>query len=690
MVTMSDGIRLAADLWMPDSQGKFPCVLNYQPYHKDDVGSSVFPTLPQLFVERGYCYALVDVRGTGASEGTCSEMHSEREQKDGFEVVEWLASQGWSNGRVGMLGWAYGSASSLLVASLAPPHLKAVVPMFGGAGNKPSWRDGSLSAFYHAGYVGAMMAAMNAMPPTYRDGEGRWFEMWKQRLEQNVPWVFSYFEEKDRVPSSDLTGITIPTFIISSWYDLEMPAAADLYSALRSPKKLIIGPWLQQEPDSSVLGPRLDYRTLLLGWFDRWLKGGEAGGTMAAAEEEEDPVLVYAAEFTPPDALREGKNPWVMGTWRRYKDWPPQSTPTVFYLDALHHLGADLPSSDGGMHYFAYDPRKGTLSGLKGGVFSGCALPLDQKGDESGSAVYDTDRLERAVEIDGRPQVRLSVRSASLPAAIAVKLCDENEYGESVLVTSGYLYLARGDLGGGVEPIERHDIYGVEIAMNPVSYLFTKRHKIKLVISGADFPASWPTPTPGVVEIHCGKLHPSSLVLPVATTLAGKVHMESPPLRVERTERTIVPAGWRVSQDMRRSTLTVDWSRETELLLLLADESDGDRPSAPGHRVDERGRPRRRRPRGGLQDQGQRAGQRHQHEGPPCHPGRQVAVPCERRARGRVRRGRMLQVGLDRGIQQRATMTCGDAEAGETRGWTGPRDPHTPMNDREVAPDETP
>ena len=118
---------------MPEGEGRFPCILNYIPYHKDDTVSLNTSRwdISHYFAERGYCFAIVDIRGTGSSEGINTEIYSVQEQKDGYEVVEWLAAQPWCNGNVGMWGASYGFSSTTLVAARDPPHLKAIVPFYG-------------------------------------------------------------------------------------------------------------------------------------------------------------------------------------------------------------------------------------------------------------------------------------------------------------------------------------------------------------------------------------------------------------------------------------------------------------------------------------------------------------------------------------------------------------------------------
>src|SRR5262252_2996683 len=121
MIPMRDGVRLAADLYMPDGEAAtrgwdmFSVVMEYIPYRKDEVapGTRFYHALPQ----RGYVVARIDIRGTGGSEGVNTDEYVLQEQLDGYDAIEWLAQQPWCDGHVNMMGISYGGFSSLQVAS---------------------------------------------------------------------------------------------------------------------------------------------------------------------------------------------------------------------------------------------------------------------------------------------------------------------------------------------------------------------------------------------------------------------------------------------------------------------------------------------------------------------------------------------------------------------------------------------
>ena len=130
-IPMPDGVKLAVTLYLPEGASpseKFPSILEYIPYRKDDWQESWDYELHSYYVLRGYVSARVDIRGTGTSEGAPPEREYSRiEQSDCTEVIAWLARQPWSNGNVGMTGISWGGFNALQMASRRPPALKAII-----------------------------------------------------------------------------------------------------------------------------------------------------------------------------------------------------------------------------------------------------------------------------------------------------------------------------------------------------------------------------------------------------------------------------------------------------------------------------------------------------------------------------------------------------------------------------------
>ncbi|MDV7211117.1 CocE/NonD family hydrolase [Azotobacter beijerinckii] len=168
-VTMSDGVTLRADIFRPIEEGRYPVIMSYGCYAKGlsfqeayagqwEVMTRDFPAImqgtsnkyqcwevidPERWVPDGYIVIRLDSRGAGRSEGVQS-VWSEEEIKDYYECIEWAGEQPWSNGNVGLHGISYYGANQWHVASLQPPHLKAIIPWEGTS-------DWYREVFYHGG-----------------------------------------------------------------------------------------------------------------------------------------------------------------------------------------------------------------------------------------------------------------------------------------------------------------------------------------------------------------------------------------------------------------------------------------------------------------------------------------------------------------------------------------------------------
>jgi putative CocE/NonD family hydrolase len=129
-IPVSDGIRLSAKLYIPDGPGPFPAVMEALPYRKDDITNNYEAEYKRLRDEGGYVVCRLDVRGTGSSEGIAEDEYLPIEQQDLCEVIDWLATQDWSSGAVGMYGTSYSGFNSLQVAMHRPPALKAIISIF--------------------------------------------------------------------------------------------------------------------------------------------------------------------------------------------------------------------------------------------------------------------------------------------------------------------------------------------------------------------------------------------------------------------------------------------------------------------------------------------------------------------------------------------------------------------------------
>ena len=182
-IPLNNGTLLAGSLYRPDDDRPHPGLLSYYPYRKDDVIGSLFDGTRRRLVERGFADLLVDMAGTGGSEGKYGETFDlKREGRDAAEVVEWMAAQDWCDGNVGVWGVSYGGFMALAAACEKPPNLKAIVSVYATTDNRSYLvPDGCPPCFGLYSWA-AHMLAMDLLPPTHQDSEGRWRRTWGQRL----------------------------------------------------------------------------------------------------------------------------------------------------------------------------------------------------------------------------------------------------------------------------------------------------------------------------------------------------------------------------------------------------------------------------------------------------------------------------------------------------------------------------
>ena len=128
-IELSDGVRLAARIWLPiDASDKpVPAILEYLPYRRQDGTADRDATTHPYFAGHGYASVRVDMRGSGDSEGVLLGEYLKQEQDDGIEIINWITQQKWCSGNVGMIGISWGGFNGLQIAARQPEALKAIV-----------------------------------------------------------------------------------------------------------------------------------------------------------------------------------------------------------------------------------------------------------------------------------------------------------------------------------------------------------------------------------------------------------------------------------------------------------------------------------------------------------------------------------------------------------------------------------
>ena len=528
MVPMRDGVRLATDIYRPDSPGRFPALVTRGPYGKDGYADNQEHSI-WFFPQRGYVVVSQDCRARFDSEGDYYDPLFQ-EGQDGYDTVEWAARQPWCNGRVATTGQSYlGATQYTLAAGPRPPHLYCMAPVSASADFHQSW-------VYHTG--GAMewgwmvpyaihkgrntllragredlLAQMDeyVLPPDNfaQPLTDAWFSHlplrdWIDRLKEAAPYFHEYFDQERDGPywspinlMRNAQKISLPMFHVSSWYDIFLEGALNGYQALRDraataearrSQRLLVGPWAHIRPYTSPTSREtgdidfgsealIELHEHLLRWFDYWLKDIETGVM------DEPPVQIF-----------------VMGEnrWRSEQDWPLARTHyTKWYLhsdgsaNTLDGSGtlSTSPPGEEPPDVYTYDPvdpvptRGGSTLIIPQGV-------ADHREVEAREdvLVYTSDPLERDLELTGPISVTLYAASTAVDTDFTAKLVDVRPDGYAHNLQDG---IVRARFRTSVaEPslIRPGRVYQYEIDLWSTSHVLFAGHRLRLEISSSNFP----------------------------------------------------------------------------------------------------------------------------------------------------------------------------------------------------------
>lgn len=576
-IPMQDGVRLAVTLYLPDGAKpgeKFPALLDYLPYRKDDGTAAGDYPKNAYFARRGYVGARVDIRGFGASEGRPTEReYSEQEQSDGEQVIHWLATQSWSNGRVGMYGISWGGFNALQMAMRNPPELKAIIAV-----------DATEELFHDdIHYIDGMVHVdefelnMDMAPgmtgaPEYTLDE----KVLGPRFEA-APWSLLYLRhQRDgafwRAPTRPLSEIRVPCFVIGGLVDGYRDSIPRMLEQVKAPVRALIGPWNHSYPNDADFGPRIEWREDAVRWWDYWLKGRDTGVL-------QDPKLViYMRNWFPPDPNLET----VPGEWRAEHKWPPADlTTSKFYLQPNHTLA--VTASEAGAHSLKYVPSVGVEAGFWWGE-----LLSDQRPVDAFSLVYDSEPLTEELAIMGRPHALL-LASADAPLANwFARLSDVAPDGSVTQITGAGLSGAQRESMNDPRPLQPAKVYSLDVEMHLSTWVFPKGHRIRFSISNALWPMVLSTPYPMTTALHLGGAEGSRLTLPVVPVQGTQARVSPPEPSEERADLKSFgfpwPGEWVVTRDEARQKTQVlwkgkmgaeyPWGKETDLEQLTYEIDD--------------------------------------------------------------------------------------------------------------------
>lgn len=510
-IYLKDGTRLAARVWLPEDaeQNPVPAILEYIPYRKREFTRNRDEPMHGWFAGQGYAAIRVDMRGAGDSDGLLKDEYLQvHELDDAVEVIAWLADQPWCSGAVGMMGKSWGGFNALQVAALQPPALKAVITV---CSTDDRYAD---DIHFMGGCVlndniwwGSTMLAFNSRPPDPEIVGERWLDMWKDRLASNEPWPSIWLRHLHRDAywrhgsiCENYDAIKVPVYAIGGWADGYSNAIPRMMEHLTVPRRGVVGPWAHIYPHDGTPGPAMGFLQDAQRWWDRWLKGVENG-------IDTEPVYrVWMQDSVPPKSSYENRP----GRWIAEDAWP--SPPIENRRFHLNQTGLEAEAGN----ELAMAIASPQSTGLYGGEWSGFGLAgelaVDQRGDDGGSLCFDSEPLDRRIEILGAPMVELELAADRPVAQVAVRLNDLAPDGASTKVTYGVLNLTHRDGHETPAPLEPGKRYRVRVQLNDIAHAFPAGHRLRIAVSSAYWPIIWPAPEPVTLTVFTGA---STLDLPV-------------------------------------------------------------------------------------------------------------------------------------------------------------------------------
>jgi putative CocE/NonD family hydrolase len=499
---MRDGVKLDSDLWLPKEPGRYPALLVRTPYVKAS-GDLKTSALAQFYTDHGYAFMIQDTRGRGDSEG---EFHFFSDDgKDGYDTIEWMAQQPWSNGKVGMLGVSYLGTVQWLAAREHPPHLVCIaptapagryldeVPYMGGA-FMLNWAIGWINdtSGHTAQGANAADLDMNEILKhrpllTVDEVYGRKMPLYREFVQHNM---LDDYWKRIQFSEDDFKKLDIPALTTTGWFDGDQPGALFYWRNMRalSPSKdkqyLLAGPWTHGQTflgGEKTLGEWefsgeaiYDLKTLDLAFFDHFLKGS-------------------APKFDAPRA-----HVYVTGInkWRDDEEYPPavaQNRALYFHsggqANTLHGDGTlswEAARNEPTDHYtyFPEHPVPSDDNEDYGGIDH---RHVERRDDV---LVYTSDVMKAPLEIIGKVFVHVFAASDARDTDFTARLLDVYPDGRAILLgPEPGMIRARFRNGHGREELltpGKTEHYRIELF--DMAHTFLPGHQIRVEVSSSYFP----------------------------------------------------------------------------------------------------------------------------------------------------------------------------------------------------------
>jgi putative CocE/NonD family hydrolase len=544
MMPMRDGIRLATDIYRPKGEGKYPIVFSRTPYNFNTWVDGKMGTGPLQAafeaVSRGYVYVVQNERGRFFSEGEWDILGTPI--TDGYDALEWMSKQKWSNGKVGLIGCSSTAEWQMAVASQNHPALAAMVAQGFGAGvgrvgkfmEQGNWyRGGAQQMLFTSWLYGTQHDKMAPILPKGIQQKDllriqKFYDMapempkvdWAlglkhlpvQDIIKNAQGADGIYEKmivrKPNDPAwfigglyHDNMSLEVPAYWFVSWYDVSSAPNIALFNQVRNAAKsknvadnqyLVIAPVLhcsyKRATENTIVGERsvgdarLNYDELTWGWFDMLLK-----------EQQND----FKAKQPRVRYYTMGSNKWQQAESfplpnTEIKDFFLASTGKANTRNGDGALSLTPPSKDN-PDAFTYDPMNpvGSYGGnvcCIGNAVQGGSFDQSQMELRNDILVYTSEALAEGVEITGFIESTLFVSSTGLDTDVTIKLIDVYPDGKAYNLDETIQRLRYRDGYDKEVFMEKNKVYKVDLTPMVTSNYFPAGHKIRIEVSSSNFP----------------------------------------------------------------------------------------------------------------------------------------------------------------------------------------------------------
>lgn len=507
MVAMSDGVKLATDVYMPRGKGPFPVILTRTPYNKSRQrwGAAV--------ATAGYVVVAQDMRGRFASGGEnvpfvgCGW----GKYRDGAQTVAWIMRQSWCNGKIGTTGASAGGITQNLLACTTPKGLRSQYIQVAAG-----------SLFHHATYVGGALRASQVLGWL----KSNRFDPKAAKLMREHTLYDDYWREFDSIASQAV--INVPAVHVGGWFDTFCQGTIDSFvgrqyhgaKGAKGTQKLVMGPWAHAigRPAGRMPFPnaRPPAKYTAVPWFEHTLKG-KANGV------QDLPPVAYYVMGDVSDKKAPGNE------WRYADRWPISATQTPYYIHNVKTLSKASPRIPSpGCRTFTFDPEDPcpTRGGRNLNLPSG---PLDQTNVESRSDVlnFTSKALAKPLEVTGRVTAKIYLSSTAADTDISLRLSDVYPSGKSYLMAEGMLRCRKRESMSKDVPLTPGKICEISVDCWSTSIVFNTGHRIRVSITSSNYPRFDRNPGTGkpwtdgcklvkqTNRIYCDAKHPSRIILPI-------------------------------------------------------------------------------------------------------------------------------------------------------------------------------